>query len=137
MKKSFLFVGLLGMILYSQGCKENTMNISTGEYVEYGNGIEDISSLTPVHEILEKSSSFIDKTVTVKGIIASVCPASGCFLRLGQGSKQIYVDLKKSGFHLPPGKNVGRIAYVTGLVQLKGDEVIMLGRGVRIMKRKR
>jgi hypothetical protein len=109
------------------GCKNNG-------HADYGS-IKDVSSLTSISKIVADPAAYDGKTVTVKGVIATVCPHSGCFLRLGEGTAQIYVDLEKSGFTVPPGKNVGHVAYVTGTVMAGGAEVKINGTGVRIVEK--
>ena len=118
---SFAFVLLLG------GCR-------TKGHTDYGS-ITDVSNLTPISKIAADPAAYDGKTVTVKGVIASVCPHTGCFLRLGEGTAQIHVDLEKSGFTVPPGKNAGHMAYVTGTVMAGGAEVKIVGSGVRIMEK--
>jgi hypothetical protein len=114
-------------LLFLGGCKNNG-------HADYGS-IAEVSGLTPIGKIVADPNAFDGQTVTVKGVIATVCPHSGCFLRLGEGTVQIYVDLEKSGFNVPPGKNVGHVAYVTGVVQAGGAEVKIIGTGVRILEK--
>jgi hypothetical protein len=121
-------VALFLAALLSSGCDKQA------GHTDYGAGIDE-SNLTPIKSILDNPGDFQGKTVTVKGVIASVCPSSGCFLRLGAGSVQIMVDLEKSGFNVPPGQNVGHLAYATGVVTPGGNEVKIDGTGVRILEK--
>lgn len=115
------------LLVFLGGCK-------TKGHADYGS-ITDVSNLTAIGKIVADPAAYDGKTVTIKGVIATVCPHSGCFLRLGAGTAQIYVDLEKSGFNVPPGKNVGHVAYVTGTVLAGGAEVKINGTGVRIMEK--
>jgi len=117
------------LLLVITGCDQKT------GYQQYGASVLDSAELTSIRTILDDPSAHDGQQVTVKGIIAAVCPSSGCFLRLGEGASQIFVDLQESGFTVPPGKNLGHLAFVSGVVRSGKDEVKIAGTGVRIMEK--
>ena len=125
MKKTIIIA--FASVLFLGGC-------NTKGHADYGS-ITGVSDLTPISDIVADPAAYDGQNVTVKGVIASVCPHTGCFLRLGEGTAQIHVDLEKSGFTVPPGKNAGHVAYVTGTVMAGGAEVKIVGSGVRIMEK--
>jgi len=102
---------------------------------DYGEPIGSLSDLTPLEAITAAPQSFAGKTVTVKGVIASVCPTSGCFFHLGAGSTQLRVDLNEAGFTVPPGRGAGQIAFARGVVRASGNDVFIAGHAVRILGR--
>ena len=102
------------------------------DFEHFGGGVHDVTKLTPVGEIVARPADFDGKEVVIKGMIASVCPSSGCFFHLAAGSASIKVDLKSSGFTLPPGKNIGRVAYAQGIVR-NGALAELVGHGVLIL----
>ena len=103
---------------------------------DFGEGVKDAGNLTSITKIVQTPGDYDGKTVTIKGIIASVCPSAGCFFHLGEGSSQIMVDLKQNGFSIPPGKNIGHLAFATGSVSISGDQVKIIGKGVKILEKK-
>jgi len=121
-------LGIVAALLLAAGCSE-----SGGAYQEYGAGVAGPTQLTAIAAIVTDPAVFDGQTVTVKGVIASVCPSSGCFMRLGAGTSQIMVDFKDAGFTLPPGKGGGQVAWAQGTVRA-GDEPMIAATGVRIME---
>ena len=109
------------------GCTEG------GGYTDHGAGVATTTDLAAIGDILESPQTYAGQTVTVKGVIASVCPSAGCFLRLGAGTEQILVDLQKSGFNIPPGQGAGQVAFATGTVGTSAAETWIEATGVRIL----
>jgi hypothetical protein len=129
-----LAVVIMAVLITAAGCDKRS-GVGAADYQDYGAGIQSTTALTSIRAILEDPFKYDGKPVTVKGIIASVCPSSGCFLRLGEGTSQIYVDLKKGGFTIPRGKNVGHLAYVSGVANARSDEIKIDATGVRILEK--
>ncbi len=129
------FTFILGMAL--GGCKKDDPKKQTPimRYTDYGAGIKDTVNLTSIANIVRNPGEFDNKNVTVKGIIASVCPSAGCFFSLGEGASNIDIDLKQNGFNIPPGKNIGHIAFAHGKVSVSGESVMIIGKSVRIVEK--
>ena len=117
------------LMLAVAGCSE-----AGGGHTDYGAGVKDTSNLVAISAIVADPATFDGQTVTVKGVIASVCPSSGCFMRLGAGTSQIHVDFVESGFTLPPDKNGGKVAFAQGTVHA-GDDPQIAASGVRILEK--
>lgn len=127
-----LVIGAIAVTV-ATGCRE--VAVEDRGYEEFGGGVPDTSRVTPIPKIVEAPALHDGRQVTVKGIIASVCPSSGCFLYLGEGSSQIKVDLKKEGFTIPPGQNIGHVAYATGAIRAVREEATLSATGLRILEK--
>ena len=129
------------LALTAAGCKDEPAAKVAGKpdaekkFQKFGKGVADTEDLTPIAKIVESPADFDGKEVTVKGVIASVCPHSGCFLHLGAGTQQIKVDLLEHGFTIPPGENGGHVAYAAGTVRVSGDQVKIAASGLHIMEK--
>ncbi len=103
---------------------------------DYGAGIANPDDLTPIPSITKAPADFDGKTVTVRGMVASVCTSAGCFLYLGEGTAQIKVDMHPNGFNVPPGKGAGQLAWATGEVIGTGKDPVIIATGVRLQEKK-
>ena len=136
----------LALLLSITGCKgghdhDHDHDHDHGEkeapaFEDYGAGIANPDDLTPIPSITKAIADYDGKTVTVRGVVASVCPSAGCFLFLGEGSAQIKVDMHPGGFNVPPGKGAGQLAWATGEVMAAGDDAVIVATGVRIQEKK-
>lgn len=66
----------------------------------HGHGVHDGDSY-PVDDLLADPASFEGKTVRVGGELAAVCPAVGCWIRLGTAESNLLVKVKDLAFHVP------------------------------------
>ena len=57
------------------------------------------------------------------------CP-TGCWLDVGKENAALHVDIKPAGFAIP--QKVGSRVIVEGKIQVKDNQVSMLGQGVEI-----
>ena len=130
-----------GLLLAAGGCrKESTAPTQPAapRYDEYGSGVVDGATVVPIPAIAREPAKWDGQTVTVKGIVVSVCPASGCFLFLGEGSDQLEVDLKEKGFTIPPGDRwAGHVCLATGVVRASAGGVKRAGHGLRMLEKTR
>ncbi len=124
---SLLSVGLLVVALGLAGCDRGE------DYTDYGQGVAQTSELTPIEKIAADPASYEGRQVTVAGLVASVCPTSGCFLHVGAGAANIRVDLAPHNFSIPPGRNAGSKVFVHGEVRVAGDTPEIVADGLRIM----
>jgi uncharacterized protein YdeI (BOF family) len=92
---------------------------------------EKMSGLAPtrVGDILAGPAEFEGKTVALEGEIAQECP-TGCWFNLQDKTGAIHVDIRPSGFAIP--QHIGRGVEVEGRVVVRGGQVMVVGRGVRI-----
>ena len=132
---NLFLIPLLATTLLFAGCNKDKDKVSEIKGMDFGEKITNLSELTSISSIVKLPKNFEGKKVTVKGIIASVCPSSGCNLFLGDGADQIKVDLKENGFNVPPGQNAGHIAFVSGTVRVNGDQFKIVGTGVKILEK--
>lgn len=122
-------------------CKNESAGSKAGKpgvekkYEKFGDGVPDRASLTSIGKIVQSPADFDGKKVTVKGVIASVCPHSGCFLHLGEGTHLIKVDLLEHEFTIPPGENVGHVAFATGTVRASDEQVKLAASGLQIQEK--
>jgi uncharacterized protein YdeI (BOF family) len=72
---------------------------------------------------------YAGKTVVLEGKIIRECP-TGCWFDLQQGQGQIHVDLNPNGFAIP--QITGEIVMVEGQVKYEGQNVSVIGEGVKI-----
>jgi hypothetical protein len=130
-QKSRVFTILLAVMLsvvpMLTGCDRG------GGYTDYGQGVADTTDLTPIEKIAADPASFAGQQVTIQGIVASVCPTSGCFLNVGAGAASLRVDLAPNDFTIPPGRNAGHKVFVHGEVRVQGDQAEIVADGLRIM----
>jgi hypothetical protein len=140
-----LMIAALAMLVPLTGCKDQEVakGLETGKkgavagasFQEYGKSIAAVEVLTPIPTIAQSPADFDGKEVVVRGVIASVCPSAGCFMTLGEGAAQLFVDMNPNGFHVPPGKNGGSVAYAAGTIQVSGNEPTLVATGVRILEK--
>jgi len=128
-------------LVVAGGCDEEPAGkapAAAASYQEYGDGVPEGAELVPIPTLVKDPGPWDGKSVTVKGIVVSVCPTAGCFLFLGEGSSQIEVDLMEKGFTIPPGGRwAGHVAFATGVVQVSGGQVKLAGHGLLMVERPR
>ncbi len=81
----------------------------------FGSGA-DMSSLTPISQLLVDPESYTNKTVTVKGSIQSVCGNKGCWMTLSSDEQRLRIKVK-DGEMVFPFNARGKIAYATGKLE--------------------
>jgi hypothetical protein len=80
------------------------------------NGYEKVA----IKDILNKSSDYLGKGVTVEGKITQECPMRGCWITVDDGTGTLLVDLYPNNFTIPLNQ-VGNTAKVYGNVTLVGE----------------
>lgn len=92
---------------------------------------EDITETktTAIGDILKSPQQYEGKIVKLKGKIIRECP-TGCWFDLKDDSGVIYTDLNPSNFAIPQVVNKNIVA--EGKVKLKGKNVVIIGKGVKI-----
>ncbi len=131
----------LALLLSVAGCKgdeggKKAKGAAAPASEDYGEGVADPDDLTPIPSITKAPAEYDGKIVTVRGVIASVCPSAGCFLFLGEGAAQIKIDMHPNGFNVPPGKGGGQVAWATGKVLAGKDTAVIIATGVRVQEKK-
>lgn len=75
-----------------------------------------------IKDILNQSSDYLGKRVTIEGNITKECGMRGCWFTVEDGSGVLLVDLESNNFTIPLGQ-VGNNAKVYGNVTLvKGEK---------------
>jgi uncharacterized protein YdeI (BOF family) len=113
-RKSFLLLSAMTIVaLSSYACGEKT----------YGSGLDPKAEIKTVAEIFTHPE-LQGRKVTVEGRMHAQCPSNGCWFVLQDDTGQIYVDLSRNGFELPPLQ--GRALAATGVVSsFKGTKMIV------------
>jgi hypothetical protein len=94
----------------------------------YGQPLSD-QKPTPLGAILKTPDQFSGKTVAVEGKIIRECP-TGCWFYMQQNGGELYIDLNPSAFAIP--QRVGKPVTVEGVVELRNNQPMLVGRGVDI-----
>lgn len=84
---------------------------------ELGQGVPDGAAVVTAAELTANPQSFEGKEVTVKGKLAQVCPTSGCWGVVDDGTGTVRWDSAPSGWALPPGQS-GKEITVRGRVSV-------------------
>ena len=84
------------------------------------NGYEKVT----IKDILNKSSDYLGKGVTIEGKIAQECPMRGCWITVDDGTGILLVELSPNGFTIPLNQ-VGNTAKVYGNVTLVGKTKLL------------
>lgn len=71
-----------------------------GRWAEYGSAIQ-MKAQTSLIAIANKPENFKDKTVLLRGKINSICVKKGCWLRMEDGGKELFVKFKDYAFFAP------------------------------------
>ena len=79
------------------------------------NGYEKVT----IKDILNKSSDYFGKGVTIEGKITQECPMRGCWITVDDGTGILLVELSPNGFSIPLNQ-VGNTAKAYGNVTLVG-----------------
>lgn len=96
---------------------------------------ESVGSSPPVTiaEIREDPDRFAGREVVLEGTMAAVCPTSGCFFDLVDGTGHLTVDLEGGRHFTVPLDCGGRPARVRAVVVREGDAPLhAIGRGVEL-----
>lgn len=109
---------LIGVLLL-QGC---------GKPESYGALTSDAKAAT-VADIMKAPEVYDGKAVRLEGKIVTECP-SGCWFEMKDASGIIHVDIEPSGLAIP--QRVGKKATVTGKVAVDGNQISVIGNGVKI-----
>ncbi len=80
----------------------------------FGTGA-DMNKVVSVAELMSKPTTYMDKSVTVKGKIVKVCKKKGCWADLvTEGSSEKLTMKVKDGDMVFPMAAIGKTAYATG-----------------------
>ena len=116
-RKAFLLLSAIAMVLFLYACGEKS----------YGSGLDPNAEIKTVVEILTHPE-LQGRKVTIEGRINAQCTASGCWLVLQDDTGQIYMDLSRNGFKLPPMQ--GRAIAATGVVSTFRGTTMIAAEGV-------
>jgi hypothetical protein len=72
-----------------------------------------------IKDILNKSTDYLGKGVTIEGKITKECPMRGCWITVDDGTGVLLVDLSPNNFTIPLNQ-IGNTAKVYGNVTLVG-----------------
>jgi uncharacterized protein YdeI (BOF family) len=118
--KYLLLLSGLAAALSLSGCGDKT----------YGSGIDPKVEVKTVAEIFT-NPQLQGQKVTVEGRIHAQCPSNGCWFVLQDHTGQIYVDLSRNGFELPPMQ--GRTIAAAGVVApFQGPMMMIIAEGVEL-----
>ena len=84
---------------------------------EFGAPLE-LTTETPLAEVVAKADDWKDRTVLVRGRVADVCQRKGCWTILQAGEDRVRVRFKDYAFFVPTDSS-GREALVEGVVEVK------------------
>ena len=84
------------------------------------NGYEKVA----IKDILNKSTDYLGKGVTIEGKITQECPMRGCWITVDDGSGVLLVDLSPNNFTIPLNQ-IGNTAKVYGNVTLVGKKKLL------------
>jgi hypothetical protein len=87
------------------------------------------SDAVKVADVLTSPSEYDGKTVTLKGTIATECPA-GCWFELKQDKAVLHVDLSGAGIAIP--QRVKSKVIVKGKIAVDGRRPTLMGEGIEI-----
>ncbi|MCJ8499731.1 DNA-binding protein [Desulfatitalea alkaliphila] len=117
LRATFLFLSAITLSLSLYACGEKS----------YGSGLDPKAETKTVSEIFTQAD-LQGRKVTIEGRIHAQCPTNGCWFVLQDGTGQIYVDLSRNGFELPPMQ--GRAIAATGVVSTFRGTKMMVAEGV-------
>jgi hypothetical protein len=84
---------------------------------QFGQGIPEGAAVTTVGDLTAQPEAYQGKEVVVKGKLVEVCPTTGCWGRIDDGTGVIRWDSAASGWALPPSKS-GKEITVRGPVSV-------------------
>lgn len=103
--KKIMFVFLL-LISHSSVVTANELNF--GEMV-------DQKATTPISQLMASPDKYVDKTVTIEGLVTSVCKMRGCWMTIASDEKYQKLRIKvRDGDMVFPLSAKGRKALATG-----------------------
>jgi len=98
-----------------------TLQVNAFEKQVFGSGAN-MEKLTAISTVLASPAQYLDKEITVKGLIVAVCENRGCWLKLASDQTLQSLRIKvRDGDMVFPLITKGKTAYATGL--LKGIEL--------------
>ena len=116
-QKPVLLLAAIAMALTIYSCKEKS----------YGSGLDPDAEVKTVAEIF-LNPELRGQNVTIEGRIHAQCPSNGCWFVLQDDTGQIYVDLARNGFEIPPMQ--GRAIAATGIVSHQRGTMMIFAQGV-------
>lgn len=109
MKRILFFVLTIALVLPSAASVAGTV---------YGGGVT-VLQVTLVSELLSKPDAYVGRTVMIKGLVADVCTARGCWLEIAGDRPYELVRVKvEDGVIVFPASARGRQAAVQGMVEV-------------------
>ncbi|MCX8069204.1 MAG: DUF4920 domain-containing protein [Thermodesulfovibrionales bacterium] len=117
------FIIILFVFLFS-------MATSACSSEKYGAGVDASAPMVKVKDVIFKQD-LRGKKVSLQGKIISQCQSSGCWFFIQDDTGQIFVDLSKNNFTLPP--KFGKTVKLTGVVYATGHGNIIVASGVEVM----
>lgn len=82
-----------------------------------------------ISEVLASPEAYLGETVTVEGRIVRMCPTTGCWWYLDDGTGQLRVSSTAAGFALPLGQDGKRIRTTGKVVRNEGGELEIAATG--------
>lgn len=119
LRNTFLLLTAITLFLSLYACGEKS----------YGSGLDPSAETKTVAEIFTQAD-LQGRKITIEGRIHAQCPTNGCWFVLQDGTGQIYVDLSRNGFELPPMQ--GRAIAATGEVSTYRGTKMMVAEGVEL-----
>lgn len=85
--------------------------------IKFGEKV-DMSKVMPISKMLASAQKYTKESVTVKGIITSVCAKRGCWMKLASDKRFQNLRIKvRDGDMVFPLNSKGRTAYATGTLK--------------------
>lgn len=112
-----LLLAAIAMALIIYSCKQKS----------YGSGLDPDAEIKTAAEIF-LNPELRGQKVTVEGRIQAQCPSNGCWFVLQDDTGQIYVDLSRNGFEIPPMQ--GQAIAATGIVSYDRGNMMIFAEGV-------
>lgn len=78
----------------------------------------DKTTVVPVTEVLQQPQLYLDKVVTIRGTVDSVCSKQGCWMKFVAGGDMPFRIKVRDGDMVFPLTAKGKTAYATGTVRL-------------------
>ena len=85
----------------------------------------DTTGAIEISELKAMMSESGEMPVKIKGTIAQVCQAKGCWFKYQSGDEQVMVKMKDHAFYIPKDQG-GSFAYVEGTAKMDTTSVAML-----------
>jgi uncharacterized protein YdeI (BOF family) len=117
--KHLLLIATLIFTLILAGCGDE----------KYGDVVDASSQSVNVKDIFLKKD-LAGQKVTLEGRIVSQCQSNGCWFYLQDDTGQVYIDMKKNQFSLPPMPN--RQVVASGTVGKMRNNIVLIATGVEV-----